>query len=246
MKPIDTVIVDDEPDSLESLRLSLHEYCPQVSVTAAANSVASGIEAINRHKPELVFLDISMSDGNGFDLLRAVEHRTFQVVFVTAHEDYAIRAFEEEALHYLLKPIDPVALGGAVARYELYRQKQIGKARQEARHKPFDQLMLSSSNEIRLVSLEDVLYCEADGPYTVFYLRNAEQIVVSKALNWYEKALENDFFFRVHHKHLINLRAVQRYVRGKGGYVILKDGSYINVSTRRKEHFLIRLKQISR
>ncbi|MCP4438213.1 MAG: response regulator transcription factor [Aureispira sp.] len=239
------VIIDDERMSIEVLRTYLEELETNAEIVGTAPSVEEGIEVINTTKPGLVFLDIHLKDGYGFDILKQVSYQDFQVVFTTAYHNYAIKAFEFAALHYLLKPIEEEALQEALDRY----QKQVETT--ELTHKDTHQILqnalqdkqlktlaLPAQNSIVFTPVEDVIHCEADGGYTIFHLKDGSRIAVSKALRNYEDGLIPMGFCRIHDKHLINLHFVKRYIRGRGGKVELLDGSVFDVSIRRKNDFL--------
>jgi two-component system LytT family response regulator len=247
---IRATIIDDEAKSIATLKGLIDEYCTGVSVVSTANSVASGIEALQKNPTDIVFLDIAMTDGDGFEVLKALPGKNFEVIFTTAYHDYALRAFEFSALHYLLKPIDPDELNGAITRFNK-RHINGNQAVQydilnRGLNNEFRRIALPSLEGITFVDLDDIIRCEAADSYTIFYLRDKSKIMVSKSLNKYEKLLEGSFFCRIHDKHLINLKFVSKYVRGKGGNVVLTNGFSADVSVRRKEEFLEKMAQFTR
>ncbi len=227
---LSAVIVEDELPSREALKNLVEEYCPDVAIRAAAASVEEGVSLVDRLKPDLLFLDIALNVGTGFDLLEQVQERTFDVIFTTAYEHYALRAIKFSAIDYLLKPIDMEELQAAV-------EKVFGPAALILCNHQIDTLLhnLQSHNHRRptitlataegliFVPVHDIIRLEAMGSYTQFYLTNGKKILVSKHLKEYEQLLGEADFCRVHQSHLINLNEVVQYVKADGGYVILKD-----------------------
>jgi len=251
-KEIITVIVDDEQKSLVALRKLLEIYCPQVKVNGIANNVEDAVKVITEVNPELVFLDISLPDGEGFDVLNRINQKSFEVIFTTAHNQYAVKAFEMSALHYLLKPIDHLELVNAVERYE--KHKEYGLFGNEERYDVFKdalnnkplRIILPTIEGFSVFNIDEIVRCEANNNYTLFFLNNNKEIVVSRTLSVFEKLLSDLNFCRVHSKHLINLMYVKQYIKGRGGYIMLKDGIHINVSENKKAEFLARLKKTAR
>jgi two-component system LytT family response regulator len=236
------VIIDDEKDGRIALQNFLKKYCKQVSVIGEADGVKSGIEQINKCKPDIVFLDIQMQDGTGFDLLELITEINFKIVFVTAYDEYAVRAFKYSAMDYLLKPIHPDLLVAAVKKLdkdlgvlELHKKIEVLISNK----KSVEKLALPSFDGIRLVRINDIVRCVSDNNYTTIYLQNGDKIIVTKTLKEYQEILTHFKFYRVHKSHLINLNFVEKYIQGEGGYVIMEDGSKVDVSRRRKEEFLM-------
>lgn len=246
---ITALLVDDESRSQATLTRLLTEYCPEIHITGTAGSVAEGVRAIDRLRPEIVFLDIALPDGDGFNLLDELPEKNFEVIFTTAHHEFATRAFELAALHYLLKPINPEELRKAVARYNRMhsreKQHQQYDIFRKGLNNQFQKIALPSLEGITFIDLRNIIRCEASESYTIFHLEDKSRIVVSKSLNKYEKLLSDSFFYRIHDKHLINLHHVKKYVRGKGGNVLLTDGFSADVSVRRKEDFLQRIAELT-
>ncbi len=235
------LIVDDEESSRAAIRSFLQMHADDVSVVAEADSVVSGIGQIIMHKPDLVFLDVRMQDGTGFDLLERLPERNFQVVFVTSFDQYAIQAFRFSAIDYILKPVDPDQLNEAVNKArQAMNQNDISSKLEVlvSNISKLEKLALPSMDGIRFVRIDDVVRCESDDNYTNVYLRSGDKIVVSKTLKEYERLLEPMQFFRVHKQHLVNLRFVEKYIPGDGGYLILEDGSHVDVSRRKKDQLM--------
>jgi two-component system, LytTR family, response regulator len=245
MKLLDALVVDDELVSGESLRSLLHQYCDNVKVVAICQTVDEALHYImqNGH-PNVVFLDVNMKGETGFDLLNRLQHRDFDVVFTTAHAEFAIRAFKFSAIDYLLKPIDIVDLKEAVIKV---RQKQTDKqlrtyedllfnlSQQESRN---FRLTLSTTQGLIFIKPYEILSCVADGNYTVFHLVDGRKVMVSQTLKEYDSILTPLGFFRVHHSALVNTEAIQQYNRGDGGQVVLKNGQILDVSRRKKDELL--------
>jgi two-component system LytT family response regulator len=226
---IRVVIVDDEKKSILTLSKLLNVYCPHVKVIGTAQTVSESIETINFLKPDLVFLDISLPDGDGFDILENVDHRSFEVIFITASDKFAIKAFEFSAIHYLLKPINFKELQHAVERFEQIKGDNLLNEKisilKESLNKNYKKIILPSFEGLIMKDIDDIIRCEADSNYTIFLFTNKEKLLVSKSLNNFEKILADINFCRIHNKHLVNLKYVTKYIKGKAGYVIMQDGS---------------------
>lgn len=239
---IKTVIIDDEAEGRNVVSNVLKNYCPEVEILGEADSVSSGFNLIKKTNPDLVFLDIQMPDGTGFSLLEQINEINFHVVFVTAYEQYAIKAFKYSAIDYLLKPIDPQMLIEAVEKIRRYSPAKIQTAERVINllenRKTISKIALPTLNGYRFVKAQDIVRCESDNNYTLFYLQTAEKIVVTHPLKEYETLLRSETFIRVHQSHLINLNYVEQYIKGEGGTAIMSDGSEIEISRRKKEMFL--------
>jgi two-component system LytT family response regulator len=244
---IRSIIVDDELKSRESLQILLHDFVDEVEVVALCQTVAEGIEAIERHQPDLVFLDIQMQRETGFDLLNRVHPIRFEVIFTTAHSEYAIKAFKFSAVDYLLKPIDIEELNKAV---DKVRKKLTGNISARLEHLVQNlrvspgqryKIALPSNDGLVFVRVEDIIYCEASSNYTLIHTTDGKKHVVSRTLKEYEDLLVDQDFFRIHNSYLINLNALKKYVRGDGGYVVLNNDVSLDVSKRKKEGFLQRI-----
>jgi two-component system LytT family response regulator len=253
MKKLRAVIIDDETNARQALTNLLLLLCPDVEVCGEAKNVDTGIALIKEQHPDLVFLDIQMPGKTGFDLLASFEQADFGVIFTTAYEEYAIRAFRFSAIDYLLKPIDPEELQAAVAKYKsqvLHVNNQQLKILQEYIDEPRtnglkertrnanQRIALPTAEGLHFVQMTDIIQCESLGSYTKFHLVGTKPIVVSRLLKEYEEILDNFYFFRVHQSNIVNLEHIKRYVKGDGGQVWLSDNSEVEVSRRRKEEFL--------
>jgi len=246
MKEIRAVIIDDEIMSVKILEDLVSELNIAIQVLGTATTIEDSISLIDKQQPELVFLDIRLKNGYGFDILEQVRYTNFQVVFITAYESYAVKAFEFAALHYLLKPISKEDLQEAIERYQTYKESNLSPKKthqvlKNALRNKYNKLGLPMVDSIQYVDIEDIHYCEANAGYTIFFLKNKEKIMVSKPLLTYENLLSESGFFRIHDKYLLSLKEVNRYIRGRGGQVELKSGERLDVSLRKKNAFLLAL-----
>lgn len=231
-----TILIDDEAKCVETLRIELNEYCPQVQVLAECHSAAQGLEAIQTLKPDLVFLDIEMPFMNGFELLKRLQPIHFEVIFATAYDQFALKAFEFAAADYLLKPIDSRRLIAAVEKVEEGLQKfdnqklELILLNLKGLQNPHPNIAIPTLDGLEFVNVSEINYAEASDNYTVIHLVNKEKIVLSKPLKDLESMLEMHHFLRVHYTFLVNLDQVKRYLKGQGGTLVLKDGTQIPVS----------------
>lgn len=240
------LIVDDESKAREILVEMLKLYCSGVKVVGQAHNVSSAYEKINSLKPDLVLLDIKMPDGSGFDLLKKFSSIDFKVVFITAHEEYAIKAFRFSALDYLLKPIDPSDLISAVEKIsELENVAGMDEQFDTFKNNYFKEettrdkrIVLKTTENIYIIYLKDVIRCQSEKNYTYFYFADRDRIIVSKTLKEFEEILTDYGFMRVHRSHLVNLKFIERYDKTEGGLLIMTDQSKVDVSHRKKEALL--------
>jgi two-component system LytT family response regulator len=239
------ILIDDESNSLEMMEWLLKTYCPQVKIEAMCNAADQGIEAIYKYRPDVVFLDIEMPHMNGFDMLEQFDKLFFDVVFCTAYDQFAIKAFRYSALNYLLKPVDPEDLKETIRRLEEKKsapsQGQIELLLQNIRQtsKPgVQRIALTTGDGMIFVPTTDILYCEAESNYTAVVLEGGKKIVVSKVLKEIDEALAGPDFFRVHNSFLININRIKKFVRGDGGYVVMEDGASVSISRSRRQEFM--------
>ena len=243
------VIAEDELRSREFLKSLITEFCPEITITGAAGSIEEAVPMINELKPDILFLDIEMHSGTGFDILQQVSHLKFHVIFTTAYDHYAIKAIKFSALDYLLKPIDVQVLQHAV-------QKAIRQMQEEVPRRSLEHLLqniqrnnndlticLSTAEGMEFVPLLQIIRLEASGPYTTFFLKDARRIMVSKNLKEYELLLADHHFFRVHNSHIINLLEVRRMIKTDGGYAVMTDDSQVAISPKKKDELLQLLSQ---
>lgn len=244
---ISSIIVDDELKSRESLKILLEDFCDNVAVKALCQNVQEAIDAIQRHQPDVVFLDIQLQRETGFDLLTRLTDIQFEVIFTTAYSEYAIKAFKFSAVDYLLKPIDIEELKRALDKVEKRLGNTIATRLQQLMHNLKTgssdnyKLALPTSDGLVFVKMQDILYCEASSNYTEITLADGKRYVVSRTLKEYEDMLSDHHFYRIHNSYLINLNAIKKYVRGEGGYVIMSNDKSLDVSKRKKEGFLARI-----
>lgn len=227
------IIVDDEEDAREMIALLLHNYFPGIGVAEKIGSVTAAVRAIPQHDPDIIFLDIEMGDGTGFDLLQCLPGFRGLVIFITAYDNYAIKAIKASAMDYLLKPLNREefreAVSKAVAKLD-HRQNQGAPAATGVR-----KIGIPNLTGYNFVEVDTIVRCEADGNYTAFYFTKAPKVLVSKSLSYFEDDLTRFGFMRVHHKHLVNLNHVVNYAKGKtGGYITMTDGTQLEVSARKK------------
>jgi two-component system, LytTR family, response regulator len=239
------VIIDDEKEQRELHKMILETYCPAIQVVGEANGVAAGVTLINKLAPDLVLLDIEMGDGTGFDLLKKLIPIEFKVIFVTAHHEFAVKAFKFSALDYLLKPIDPEELQLAVQKaLSLHSQDKMKLQLSVLLSNIQDfagevkKLILKDSENIHLVSIGEIVRLESEKNYTTFFLTENRKILISKTLKEYEQILEDKGFFRCHQSHLVNLNYLVKIDKRDGGSLLMKDGVLLPLATRRKEELM--------
>ncbi|GAP44269.1 two component transcriptional regulator, LytTR family [Lentimicrobium saccharophilum] len=251
VKVLRTLIIDDEQPVRETLRNLLLRTCPQVNVVGEADSVASGIKAIREKAPELLLLGIRMADGTGFDLLEHYDNIPFRVIFVTAYEEYAIRAFSFSAIDYLLKPVNPEKLVNAVKRAEVISRQAFNMQLEALRDNLENignqnkKIILKNQESIFLLNTSDIVHCMSEGSYTAFETSDNQNILVSKNLKEYDTLLSGSGFLRVHRSHLINLKHIKRFDKHDGGNVVMSNGAQIPVSASGRERLLDLFEEIS-
>ncbi|MES2777966.1 MAG: LytTR family DNA-binding domain-containing protein [Bacteroidota bacterium] len=238
------IIIDDEPDCVKLLALQLKMYCPQVQVVAACTASEDSLVKIKELKPGLVFLDIEMPVMNGFQLLEKLGNISFSLVFVTAYDQFAVKAFRYCALDYLLKPIDAKDLQSAVKKAEQLHwpdQQQLSLLKQQVhskeKHFP-DKIALPYQNGVTFVEIKNIIYCESENNYTRFHTTDNQQYLVAKTLGDIQEVLEERNFLRVHRQYLVNLDHIKKYVRGEGNYLVLSNGQNVAVARNQKERLI--------
>lgn len=236
------ILVDDEQANLENLQNLLAKNCPEVKVVAIANHIEDASIKINLHRPELLFLDIQIGKTTGFDLLNLLNDKTFEVIFVTAYDNYGIQAVKFAALDYLLKPVDPDELKAAVLKAEAriaskFNGEQLSfLINQIKRPEPnIPKIALPQQHEIRYVSIDDIVRCVADNTYTFFHLSSGEKILISKPLKEYSDLLKPQGFVRSHQSHLVNPKFVKSWLKEDGGALLMANGDKIPVSKPNRE-----------
>lgn len=242
-------LIDDESPMRDNMKALLHKHMPEAEVIGEAEGVVEGLELLATINPEVLFLDVEMKDGTGFDLISRYGNPNFQIVFVTGHDKYAIKAFKYSAIDYLLKPVDPAELKRAVekvAETAASEQKQrINNFLENNKKEVEDRnIVLKDAESIYLVAIKEIVRCQSDNNYTIFYLEDGRKLMVSRTLKEYERLFDDQHFFRVHQSHLINLDFFSRYEKRDGGIVFMKEGSKIPVASRKKDALLETLDRI--
>ncbi len=236
------IIIDDEKHCIKTLSSLLKTNFPEVNILTTCLDSTKAYDLIQQYKPDFIFLDIEMPLLNGFDLLSKFEHLFFDVVFTTAYDSYAIKAIKYSALDYLLKPISKEDLAAAIEKIRT-KQSSISKAQVQmataVRNKQLpDTIALPTTDGLSFASVNDIIYCTADGSYTRMYMTDKSEILLSKTLGDVDELLSEYNFFRIHHSTLINLKQVKKYIRGEGGEVIMSNGQSLQVARTRKADFL--------
>lgn len=247
------IIIEDEKKSRELLEALVKKNFPQINVVALGKNVTEGVELIKIHQPDLLFLDISMPDGTGFDVLEKVQGLKFDIIFTTATDKHALKAIKYSACDYLLKPIDIDELKEAV---DKLLQKNVQSSLPSMENLQFliqnlkraddnySKITLPTGNAYEIVNIKDIIRCEADGSYTNFYLTGGKKLMVSASLKHYEDLLPENDFIRIHHHHLINMNHVTRFLKIDGGYAVMSDNTQLEISRRKKDAFLERLNAV--
>jgi two-component system, LytTR family, response regulator len=236
------IIIDDENRTRDLISKMINSFGLNIEAIPAAGSVQEGIKAIEEHQPDIVFLDIQMPDGTGFDLLKAIPNKNFEVIFITAHEEFAIKAIKFSALDYILKPVDQDELRSAVERALATMADKRDESQFEALQNNISpqqkrRLVLKTQDSVHVIDLDQIIRCEADRNYTSFYLNEGKKIIVSKTLKDFETLLTGYNFIRVQQSHLINLDYVDKYIKANGGAVVMRDGSEVPLSPAKRELF---------
>ena len=243
---ITALLIDDDKHLRKGMKSLLERYASDIRIIGEAESVKTGIEALEKYRPQVVFLDIHLADGTGFDILEQVAKTngklSSHIVFITAHEQYALKAFKFSALDFLLKPVDPVELQKTIAKIKETLQKNtsfehIDLLLENIRRKVdnFKRIALSTSDGIHLFEISDIIRCEAQDNYTQFFIKNHKPLLISKTLKEYEELLTEHGFERIHQSHLINLAYLKSYIKTDGGYVIMADNTNIPIAQRKRE-----------
>lgn len=243
---ITAVLIDDDENLRIGMKALLERFAPNIKIMGEADSVESGYEILNALMPQVVFLDIQLNDGTGFDILERLKQKNGEIkaniVFITAHEQYAIKAFRFSALDFLLKPVDPDDLQKVIAKIHAEIEKNnsfshIDLLLENIRKKVdnFKRIALSNSDGIHLFEINDIIRCESEDNYTKFFIKNSKPVLISKTLKEYEELLSEHGFERIHQSHLINLNYLKSYIKKDGGYVVMLDDTHLPISQRKKE-----------
>jgi two-component system LytT family response regulator len=236
---IKAIIIDDIEQARVTFRKDLEIYAPDVEVIAEAGGVVEGAKLLRRVQPDILFLDIQMQDGSGFDLLDVLTDIPFKIIFITASDAHAIKAFRYAAIDYLLKPVDPDELTGALDKYrkqylnENEKYKLLNDSLKN-HQKPTERLALHSQDKIHIVNIAEIIRCESSINYTSFYFKDGKKMLVTRTLKDFEDLLDELGFYRVHQSHLVNTKYIREYVKTEGGHLIMNDGTLVPVSTRKR------------
>jgi two-component system, LytTR family, response regulator len=249
---IKTILIDDEPRGLNALHRLLELYCPDVRIIGEYSDTTYAIQQIQLLEPDLLFLDIAMPDRDGFDLLNELSPVRFEIIFVTAHNEYTIQAFKYSAVDYLLKPVEEDLLIEAVSRAAQRINNKASANQVETflynlrkLQTPAEmKLCIPDMKGFRVIDIADIIYCESESSYTIFHLQTGQTITASKSIVEYELLLEHSGFCRIHKSFLVNLRHIREYIRGEGGSVMLTNDKTIEVSRRKKEVFIAKMKEL--
>lgn len=241
------IIVDDEPDGCETIAALLQAHCPGVEVIGIYHNGAEALPFIHQLQPDLVFLDVEMPKMNGFEMLEQMPQVNFDIIFTTSYDQYALKAIRFSAIDYLLKPIDRTELQKAVQKVIQRSQRTINKQVEilmQRIHQPaksISKIALPTMEGLQMIPVDNIISCESDSNYTILWLKDKQKVIVSTTLKEIEESLEDHSFARVHRSYLVNLNEVEKYVKGEGGYLIMSNGSSIDVSRNRKEQLMKQL-----
>lgn len=246
--PMRVIIIDDESKSRSALKNLLARYCVDVTVVSEAEGVKSGIEEIVKHQPDLIFLDIQLKDGTGFDLLKQAENGNFKIIFTTAYNEFAVKAFKFSAIDYLLKPINGKELAVAVEKTrQMVKKEDMGVKMNlllSNNSSAEKRIILKTADSIYITNINDIVRCEADGNYTDIYLSDGKKILISKSLKEFDDLFSDQGFFRVHSAHLINLSYMERVKKTRGGEIFMKDNSHVPLAISRKQALMKILQEL--
>ncbi len=243
MDTINAIIIDDEKDSRDIIKIYLEEYFPSIKVIIEAESVTTGIKALTENSIELLFLDIQLKNNLSFEILNKLDNHPFEIIFITAHDEYAIQAIKHHALDYLLKPIERSEFKSSVNRF-LEKRKEDKPSNIKnllsfiESNKKSKQLRLPTLNGFEVVNIEDIAYLESDSNYTNIHFKDGKKTLVSKSMKEYEAILPKTVFCRIHNSHIVNTEFVKSYIKGRGGQVILNNNKVLNVSNNKKNILL--------
>jgi two-component system, LytTR family, response regulator len=249
---IRAILIDDEVNALDVLEMQLNNYCTGISIIEKCEGGEKGIAAIRLHKPDLVFLDIEMPGKNGFDVLNETQGLAYDIVFTTAYDQFAVKAFKCAALDYLLKPVDILELKAAVEKTRAKKEntgledkikilfEQFGQVQQPSAQR----IALPAGDAMQLFAPDDIIRCESDSNYTYVFLAGGKKLLLAKTLKEIEETLRGLSFFRVHQSHLVNMNHINKVVKGEGSYLTMTDGTSIPVSRNKKEAFMELLRKV--
>jgi two-component system LytT family response regulator len=237
------VLIDDDESNLSSLSEKLSKHCPQIHIISRCDNAQEGIEVIENAKPDVVFLDIEMPVMNGFVMLQQLDYKDFALIFVTAYDHYAIKAIRYSALDYLVKPVEIEELKVAVEKAEANRSNrsshlQLDLLLDQLHKKQPRRITIPTTDGLQFINLEDIVYLEASNNYTTIFLSGSQKYLVCRTLKDFEELLPAETFLRIHHSNIVNKYHVEKYIRGDGGQVVMRNGNVLDVSKRKKSEFL--------
>ena len=237
------IIIDDEQKGRIALRQKLQDYCATVQLTGEAENGEEGIKLIEKNNPDIVFLDIEMPRMDGFEMLHRLSEKKFHLIFTTAYDQYAIKAFKVAAFDYLLKPIDIEELKSAISKINslspVITEKKLAVLEQNLEGKNvFSKIAIPTLEGLLFFNMRDIIHLEASSNYTTIYFNNHPKLIASKTLKDFEELLPANIFFRTHHSHIINLSFIKRYLKGDGGQIEMQNGNFVDVARRKKDEFL--------
>jgi len=246
---IKAIIIDDIEQARVTLKKDLQVYAPDIEIIGEANGVIEGAKLLKNIKPDILFLDIQMQDGSGFDLLDILKEINFKIIFITASDAHAIKAFRYAAIDYLLKPVDPDELVSALKKYREQKlneneKYQLLNESLKNHQKPHERLALHTQDKIFIVNINDIIRCESNVNYTEFFFNTGKKLLVTKTLKDFEDLLSDQGFYRVHQSHLVNTKYIKEFVKTDGGYLMMNDGGSIPVSTRKRPEVIKMLEDL--
>lgn len=242
---MNVVIVEDEQQNLETLEEILQNHCEQVKITGTASTVSEAVQVIDEVNPDLLLMDINLPDGNSFDILKQIKRKDYKLIFITAFEEYAIKAIKLSALDYIVKPVDPKELIQAIDKAQTAIEEKESNLKIDAllanvnnlSHKK-EKIVLKTAESIFILDIQDIIRVESEGSYTRFYTNKGNKILISKTMKDYEDVLTDSGFFRIHKSHIVNMNYLIRFDKSEGGYLVMTDQSKVPVSYRKKEKLL--------
>lgn len=247
MPSLRAVLIDDMATARQTLRQELDTYCPEIKIVGEADGVVAGAKMLRDQQPDVVFLDIQMQDGSGFDLLEVMGETPFRVIFTTAHDGFAIKAFRFSAIDYLLKPVDPDQLREAVAKVQEVSHTQPENVQAllgNVHERQNSRLALHTMDKIHVVHIRDIIRCESSANYTIFHFADKRQLLVTKTLKEFDNLLSSHGFLRVHQSHLVNVEYIKEFVKADGGFLRMREGSEVPVSSRKRSQVMQMLSEL--
>jgi len=241
------IIIDDEPYCCEILAAMLESDCPEIETVAVCNNAKDALMAIDQFSPDIIFLDVEMPKMNGFEMLEQLKSINFHLIFTTSYDQYALKAIRFSAIDYLLKPIDREELKAAIQKVKeklqspIPQQLEILMQKLRQPQNPINKIALPTMEGLQMIPVENIISCESDDNYTRLQLKNSKKLLVTRSLKDMEEILEQHSFIRVHRFYMVNLNEIEKYIKGEGGYLVMSDGTSIDVAKNKKEVLLRKL-----